>query len=224
MKYTTGILLSMSAAAGAVVVSSGSNLDAAIGGAAPGEIIELASGGEYFVNEAIIIDRKIEIVGLGARIVVPTLTSTAFAFGTSEAFTSTIDGVTIATEATACDLAEPYALQANFSIDVTAATVSNNNVNIVAAVGKWHNERQLTDMIFAECKYSNDFPTKMSGGVYKLLGDCQARMEFSVAFDKLGGATGCGTTIENFASFTSYRAQVEGQWNELILSGTLPQL
>eukprot|EP01134_Creolimax_fragrantissima_P008254 CFRG8254T1 len=217
MKYSAGIVLSMSTAARAVLVSSGSNLNAAIGGAAPGEIIELAAGGDYFVNEPIIIDRKIEIVGPGARIIVPTLTSAAFAFGTSEAFTSTLDGITIATEgAGACDLAEPYALQANFSIDITAATVSNNNVNIVADVGVWHNERQLTDMIFADCKYSNDFPAKMSGGVYKLLGNCRSQMEFSVAFDKLGGATGCGTTIEDFATFTSYRAQVEGQWNEYV--------
>ncbi|KNC78526.1 hypothetical protein SARC_09051 [Sphaeroforma arctica JP610] len=202
--------------AGAELTASPANLQAIVASAASGDTINLEAG-EYAISDPIVVDKKIIVKGADALFVVSDLAAPVFAFGNMEGYSSTLDGISVGTPgAEACDLAEPYALQANFSIEIMGATVSNNKVNLRTDVGIWHNERKLNDFYFADCHYAVDHPAKLTGGVYKLLGNCRSELDFSVAFDKLGGDDGCGTTIEDFATFTSYRAQVEAQWDEYV--------
>ncbi|KNC75676.1 hypothetical protein SARC_11804 [Sphaeroforma arctica JP610] len=218
MKYVSAVFASLALAAhGAVISADATNYVGAFASAQDGDTIILTAG-PYALTEPIILDKKLNVTAEpGTIFQVADLSSIVFAFGNMAGYSSTLDGLSIATATgDSCDLAEPYALQANFSIDITGATVASNKVNLKTDVGVWHNERKLNDFYFAECHYAVDHPTKMSGGVYKLLGNCRAQLDFSVDFDKLGGTDGCGTTIENFATFTSYRAQVEAQWDEFV--------
>lgn len=204
--------------AGAELTATPATYQTVFAAASGGDIINVEAG-EYALSEPIILDKQLTIKGAGALFVVADLASPVFAFGNMEGYSSTLDGISVGTPgAEACDLAEPYALQANFSIEIVGATVANNKVNLRNDVGIWHNERKLRDFYFGTCKYSADYPDKMSGGVYKLLGNCRSELDFSVAFDKLGSADGdgCVTDIEEFATFTSYRAQIEGQWDEYV--------
>ncbi|KNC81869.1 hypothetical protein SARC_05829 [Sphaeroforma arctica JP610] len=217
MQLRATVVASLAAyVAGADLTASQGDFQQVFASAAGGDIITLEAG-EYAISEPIILDKKLTIKGDGALFVVADLAAPVFALGNMEGYSSTLDGVSVGTPgAEACNLAEPYALQANFSIEITGATIANNKVNLKTDVGVWHNERKLNDFYFADCHYAVDHPAKMSGGVYKLLGNCRSQLDFSVDFDKLGGSDGCGTTIEEFATFTSYRAQVEAQWDEYV--------
>ncbi|KNC86514.1 hypothetical protein SARC_01344 [Sphaeroforma arctica JP610] len=202
--------------ASALDVTPADSLVDAVNAMQPGETLNLAPGA-YPVNEPIIVDKAILVNGTDAQIFVPATDSIVFVFANAEGYSSVLDGLTIVTAGgSSCAFAEPYALQANFTIDILSTTVSNNKVNIFTDVGIWHNMRKLEDVIFADCRYSEDHPEKMSGVAYKLIGNCRSQVDFSVAFDKLGGAAGCGTNIQDFATFTSYRGQVEAQWQEYV--------
>ncbi|KNC86892.1 hypothetical protein SARC_00987 [Sphaeroforma arctica JP610] len=219
MKYCATVLSALWAStAGANLAANNKDYQTVIDNAADGDTIELAPG-DYVVTDPIVVDKNLAVVGGGANFIVGSAADAVFAFGNMPGYATTLDKITVSTVGGAsCSLGEPYALQANFSIEILEAYVRNNNVNLRTDVGVWHNERKLNDFYFEDCHYAVDHPEKMSGGVYKLMGNCRSELDFSVSFDKLGGTapTGCGTTIKDYGTFTSYEAQIEAQWDEYV--------
>ncbi|KNC85526.1 hypothetical protein SARC_02287 [Sphaeroforma arctica JP610] len=219
MKYSATVLSALTASVtGANLAANSLDYQDVFANAADGDTVELAAG-DYVVTSPIVLDKKLEVIGEGANFVVGSAADAVFAFGNMQGYASTLDKISVSTVGgTSCSLGEPYALQANFSIEILEAYVRNNNVNLRTDVGVWHNERKLNDFYFEDCHYAVDHPDKMSGGVYKLMGSCRSELDFSVAFNKLGGAhpNGCGTTIKEYGRFTSYEADIEAQWDEFV--------
>ncbi|KNC80016.1 hypothetical protein SARC_07610 [Sphaeroforma arctica JP610] len=165
MQFQSTVLAALAAyVTGAELSATRGDFQQVFANAVNGDTITLEAG-EYATSEPIVLDKKLIIKGDGALFVVSDLAAPVFAFGNMEGYSSTLNGLSVGTPgAEACDLAEPYALRANFSIEITGATVANNKVNLQTDVGVWHNERKLNDFYFADCHYAVDHPAKMSGG------------------------------------------------------------
>ncbi|KNC74622.1 hypothetical protein SARC_12837 [Sphaeroforma arctica JP610] len=196
-----------------LTLNPGDNLATEIAGAFAGDSIYLTPG-EYFLDEPIVVDRAIRLEGDDAVLIVPDGKSTVLAFGDIDGFDSWLEGITIKTvTGNECELADPYLEDLRYNMSVISSTITNDHLDVLASGGKWHKQRQLTDVTFNNCKYSENHPDKMIGGVHKLMGDCRSVVGYSVPVKSLSE---CGTTSRKVGAFTQYAARIGATYNDHI--------
>eukprot|EP00123_Amoebidium_parasiticum_P018378 comp24184_c0_seq1/m.44305 comp24184_c0_seq1/g.44305 ORF comp24184_c0_seq1/g.44305 comp24184_c0_seq1/m.44305 type:complete len:645 (-) comp24184_c0_seq1:156-2090(-) len=222
MKAFASLLAFASAASAATVnIATTDDAVALIGNASAGDEFVFATG-EHNIASSIQISKDVVIKGNAGAVIVPGA-SVAHAFLISKPnIKAEIQDLSFKhrTLGTLCDLAEPFALQANFSLAIRNPRIQNNKVMLEADLGYWYNTRYVTDVSFADCTYLTDGPTattpKMSGYNWVLYGDtCSASVFFDVAFDKLGN---CNVAVDKVSDpkFVKYLADVEAMMKEYV--------
>lgn len=231
------LLISLALAThGAIVIVPPGNgtLGSALNNAAPGDTLQLESG-EYWEVSGLTLVKGVTI--LGANTTLPSdppssvlsvdsrLASYALQAGFYEGISLGKLAVRDRGANTECSLAEPMALEANFSIMLSPAPVIRSNmVFIQALLGPWYSTRTVGDLHFGTCMYSVDGEENnasnftMKGRSYSVSAStCSVSVSWAVKFDKL---INCGAVKTTYPKLVDYKLAVQVLMAETVTMAT----